>query len=41
MHCVTDYPVHDVYANLRAINYLKKLGLEVGYSDHTKGIFAQ
>ena len=24
MHCVTDYPVANIYANLKAINYLKK-----------------
>ena len=41
MHCVTDYPVDDIYANLKAINYLKKkLKLDVGYSDHTRGIIA-
>ena len=41
MHCVTDYPVENLYANLKAINYLKdKLKLDVGYSDHTRGISA-
>ena len=38
---MTDYPVADNYANLSAIKTLKeKLKLEVGYSDHTNGIFA-
>ena len=41
IHCVTDYPVANIYANLKAINYLKKkLKLDVGYSDHTRGIIA-
>ena len=41
MHCVTDYPVMDKYANLQCINTLqKKLRLNIGYSDHTKGIVA-
>ena len=41
MHCVTDYPVIDKYANLQCINTLqKKLKLNIGYSDHTKGIVA-
>ena len=41
LHCVTDYPVHNKYANLSAIETLqKKLRLNVGYSDHTLGILA-
>jgi N-acetylneuraminate synthase len=41
LHCVTDYPVADKFANLLAIKTLKeKLNLEVGYSDHTKGTLA-
>lgn len=41
LHCVTDYPVDDKYANLSAIETLqKKLKLDVGYSDHTLGILA-
>ena len=41
MHCVTDYPVIDQYANLQCINTLQnKLKLNIGYSDHTKGIIA-
>ena len=41
MHCVTDYPVIDHYANLQCINTLQnKLKLNIGYSDHTKGIIA-
>tara|TARA_B100000902_G_C27312755_1_gene919393 strand:+ start:2773 stop:3852 length:1080 start_codon:yes stop_codon:yes gene_type:complete len=41
MHCVTDYPVKDKFANLKCIdNMIKDFQLKVGYSDHTKGIFA-
>ena len=37
MHCVTDYPVSDKYANMNAIDTISKLGLFNGYSDHTIG----
>jgi N-acetylneuraminate synthase len=41
LHCVTDYPVKNIYANLLAIKTLKEnFDLEVGYSDHTEGIMA-
>jgi sialic acid synthase SpsE len=41
MHCVTDYPVKDKFANLKCIdNMIKDFQLKVGYSDHTEGIFA-
>ena len=41
MHCVTDYPVEDQYANLQCINTLQNvLKIKIGYSDHTKGIIA-
>ncbi len=41
LHCVTDYPVENKYANLSAIENLKKnLDLRIGYSDHTLGILA-
>lgn len=41
MHCVTDYPVSDYFANLSAIKTMKKIfKLPVGYSDHTKGNIA-
>ncbi len=41
LHCVTDYPVENKYANLSAIENLKdNLELNVGYSDHTSGILA-
>ena len=42
LHCVTDYPVENKYANLSAIGKFKKLNLklDVGYSDHTLGILA-
>ena len=42
MHCVTDYPVQDNFANLRAIKTIKDtFKLPVGYSDHTIGVIAQ
>ena len=41
MHCVTDYPVLDKFANLSAIkNFIEKFNLHVGYSDHTQDILA-
>ena len=41
MHCVTDYPVKEEFANLACIDSLRKdLKLNIGYSDHTKGILA-
>ena len=41
MHCVTDYPVQDNYANLKAIKTIKDaFKLPVGYSDHTDGVIA-
>ena len=41
MHCVTDYPVQNQYANLQCINTLQKdLKIQIGYSDHTKGVIA-
>ena len=41
LHCVTDYPVIDKYANLKSIETLQKeLKINIGYSDHTKGILA-
>ena len=41
MHCVTDYPVENRFANLLSIPYLKnKLGINIGYSDHTKSDIA-
>lgn len=41
LHCVTDYPVEDKFANLNAIRTMSdKFQLNVGYSDHTKGILA-
>lgn len=41
MHCVTDYPVQDRYANLKCIdNMIKDFQLNIGYSDHTNGILA-
>ena len=41
MHCVTDYPLKNRYANLECINSMKKkLGFNIDYSDHTTGILA-
>ena len=38
LHCVTSYPVSDENANLNSVKILiKRLGLCVGYSDHTVG----
>ena len=38
LHCVSDYPVDDKYANLNSIPFLKKnYKLNIGYSDHTIG----
>lgn len=39
LHCNTEYPTPMEDVNLNAINTIKeKLGVEVGYSDHTLGI---
>jgi len=41
LHCVSDYPVKDLEANMNSISYLKKkLKINIGYSDHTIGIIA-
>jgi len=41
LHCVTDYPVKDEFANLQCINTIREaFNFDVGYSDHTKGIVA-
>jgi len=41
LHCVTDYPVNNIYANLNCIKNLQKVfKLDVGYSDHTLGLQA-
>lgn len=40
LHCVTSYPVPFRDANLLAIRQLQKLGVTVGYSDHTIGLEA-
>lgn len=38
LHCVTNYPVEDEFANLRSVEYLiKNSNLTIGYSDHTIG----
>ena len=38
MHCVSSYPVEDMYANLKSIPFLiNKTDLIIGYSDHTIG----
>ena len=39
LHCNTEYPTPFEDVNLKAMDALRKeLGVEVGYSDHTKGI---
>lgn len=39
LHCNTEYPTPFEDVNLKAMNTLhKEFGVEVGYSDHTKGI---
>ena len=39
LHCNTEYPTPFEDVNLKAMNVLQKeFGVEVGYSDHTKGI---
>ncbi len=41
LHCVTDYPVENKFANISAIKNMQKIfKLDIGYSDHTKGILA-
>lgn len=40
LHCVVSYPTPAAEANLLAIRELQKLGVTVGYSDHTLGIEA-
>lgn len=40
LHCVVSYPTANDQANLAAIKELSKLGVTVGYSDHTLGIEA-
>ena len=40
MHCVSSYPLLDSDVNMNALTSLKKLGYEIGYSDHTIGIDA-
>jgi len=39
LHCTTEYPTPFQDVNLKAINTIKEaFGLQIGYSDHTKGI---
>lgn len=41
LHCTSEYPAPLKDINLLAINHIQELfGLNVGYSDHTKGIIA-
>ncbi len=41
LHCVSSYPAHAHDLNLLSIKYLrKKLGIKVGYSDHSEGAIA-
>ena len=42
MHCVTDYPVSDNFANINCISsFIKDFKLVIGYSDHTIGDLGQ
>ena len=39
LHCTTEYPAPFETVNLKAMQFLgKQLGIQYGYSDHTKGI---
>jgi N,N'-diacetyllegionaminate synthase len=41
LHCVSDYPASENFLNLNCIKTLnEEFGLDVGFSDHTKGISA-
>lgn len=41
LHCVTDYPVQEKFANLKCIQTLQNnFKLNTGYSDHTSGTLA-
>ena len=40
LHCVASYPTPPHQANLGALEALRRLGVTVGYSDHTLGIEA-
>ena len=40
MHCVSNYPLEKNDINLNKINFLKKLNVTIGYSDHSLGIQA-
>ena len=40
MHCVSNYPLEKSDINLNKINFLKKLNVTIGYSDHSLGIQA-
>ena len=40
MHCVSSYPCEYDLINLPRIEKLKKIGLNVGFSDHTSGIYS-
>jgi N,N'-diacetyllegionaminate synthase len=40
LHCVSSYPTPDHLASLGGVAALQRLGLPVGYSDHTRGIEA-
>ena len=40
LHCVSNYPLKNKDINLQKIDYLKKLNVTIGYSDHSIGIQA-
>ena len=37
LHCTTAYPTPNEEINLKVLNDFKKLGVKIGYSDHTAG----
>lgn len=40
LHCISNYPTLPEQVNLKAMDYLKKYGFPVGFSDHTIGHIA-
>ena len=40
MHCVSSYPAPDKSLNLNSLHLIKKLGFQIGFSDHSIGDLA-
>lgn len=38
LHCVSTYPCLPEFANINRMQQLKKLGFDIGYSDHIEGV---